>query len=316
MSVFTAVTEEQLRAFLTRYAVGSLTTFRGIEAGVENTNYFVDTDQGSYVLTLFEVLPIGEVDQYLELTLQLARQNVPCASPIAMRDKSLVSKLNDRPAALVTRLRGNTREVVEADHCAEVGRALARMHLVLGDYHGPSKIERGRKWQRRVIADLGADLEAAEMARLEEFLDGPDIYTDLSLPGGVIHSDLFRDNALFDDDGLSGLIDFYSAHRGPLIYDLAVTVLDWSHDENNRFRHDLGEGVYRGYAEVRAPTTDEHQAWHLALKSAAARFLVSRLFDRRFPRQGSMIMTKNPDRFRRIFDHLHEPENALLNLLA
>src|SRR5258706_2171621 len=154
MSVFTRVTAEELSAWLRRYAIGTLVDLQGIAAGIENTNYFVTTSHGRFVLTLFERLAAAELPFYLELMVHLARHGIPCPAPIADLDDRYLSALNGKPAALVTRLEGASIDNPGAAECAELGGLLARMHLAARSYSGYLENPRGPKWWRGAAAEV------------------------------------------------------------------------------------------------------------------------------------------------------------------
>jgi len=154
MSVYTKVTERELGGWLTAYSVGTLVELKGIAAGIENTNYFVTTTHGRYVLTLFERLPAKDLPFYLGLMAHLARHGIPCPSPLADRSNRLLSELNGKPAALVTRLPGAVVAQPSAAHCAEVGAVLANMHVAGQSYAGDLENPRGPKWWRETAREV------------------------------------------------------------------------------------------------------------------------------------------------------------------
>jgi len=198
MSVYTTVTEAELAAWLRAYPVGMLVALQPIAKGIENSNFFVTTTQGRYVLTLFERLAPEELPFYLELMSHLARHGIPCPAPIADRNGALLSSLNGKPAALVTRLPGVSVEAPSAAHCASLGALLARMHLAGRGFAGGLENPRGPKWWRLAARDVRPFLNAAQVNRLEEELRFQSLYRLPDLPRGPVHADLFRDNALFE----------------------------------------------------------------------------------------------------------------------
>ncbi|MBM3396404.1 MAG: homoserine kinase, partial [Betaproteobacteria bacterium] len=204
MSVFTTVTPEQLEIWLHDYPVGSLSELKGILAGIENTNYFVTTGAGRYVLTLFEKLQSHQLPFYLELMDHLSRQGVRCPRPIANRQGKLVATLNGKPAALVTRLEGAPVMAPAASHCLQVGEALANLHCAGQSYPGHLDNLRGASWWRAVAPDILPFLNSAQQALLQSEIDFVDRHLRRDLPRGVVHADLFRDNVLFDGKAIGG----------------------------------------------------------------------------------------------------------------
>ena len=306
MSVFTTVTAEQLSRWLQGYAVGTLVELKGIAAGIENTNYFVTTSHGRYVLTLFERLPAEELPFYLDLMSHLARHGIPCPAPIANRDNSLFSTLNDRPAAIVTRLAGAPVMAPAAHHCTLIGSALADMHVAARTYSGTTANPRGPAWWHQTAPRVSPFLDDSRRALLESELAAQAQSRNQDLPRGAIHADLFRDNALWDGkpgkESLSGIIDFYFAGIDTLLFDLAVTVNDWCSLPEGELDPVRVEALVNAYRKGRALTPGECAAWPLMLRAGALRFWLSRLFDFHLPRPGELTHAHDPEHFRRILD--------------
>jgi len=227
MSVFTTVTPEQLSAWLRNYSIGTLTRLEGIAAGIENTNYYVTTTHGRYVLTLFEKLKPGELPFYLDLMAHLARHGIPSPQPIANLGNEYLGELNGRPAAIVTRVPGRDLQQVGAGHCATIGGLLAQMHLAGASYRAEMPNPRGARWWRAAMPNVLPFLDARAAALLQEEVRFQALYRCEDLPRGVIHADLFRDNVLWDGERVGGIIDFYFACNGALLYDVAIAVNDW-----------------------------------------------------------------------------------------
>ena len=300
MSVFTSVDRNELELFLGDYDLGKLETFAGIESGIENTNYFVTTSRGRYVLTLFELTPARELGYFLNLMAHLAESDVVSAHPIGDRTGNFLRTLKNKPAALVIRLPGASVERPNVVHCAAIGTAMARMHRAAANFVEFRANDRGPEWRRGVVDLLRPHVTPTVDALLDRVLaNDARIDWGSGLPTGVIHADLFRDNALFEGERLSGIIDFYYAHNGPFVYDLAVCVADWCFSAAG-FDSVRARALVGAYHAVRPLLAAERQAWTDALSVAAARFWLSRLKDRTFPRHGALTHTKDPEPFRRV----------------
>ncbi|HQN11828.1 MAG TPA: homoserine kinase [Quisquiliibacterium sp.] len=305
MAVFTPVSRAQLEPWLDRYDCGRLLALEGIPSGIENSNFFVDTERGRFVLTLFERLAFEQLPYYLGLMKHLAARGVPCPDPIANRDGATLGRLNDKPAALVTRLSGRSDMHPQAPHCAAVGGLLARMHLAAADYPGRLPNQRGLPWwvetTPRVLPFLRPDAAALlrdEIAVQQRFAAQPD---HAALPASAVHADLFRDNVLFDGTRLGGVIDFYFAGHDTWLFDLAVTCNDWCIDDaTGAFVPERLDAMLGAYLAVRPLEPAERHAWPLMLRAAALRFWLSRLFDYHLPRPAEMVTPKDPDHFERI----------------
>ena len=303
MSVFTPVSESQLAAWLKTYSVGVPVALEPIAAGIENTNYFVTTGHGRYVLTLFERLPAAELPFYLGLMAHLARHGIPCPAPIADLADRYLSELNGKPAALVTRLAGASVEHPDAAHCAGLGALLARMHLAGRSYSAYHENPRGLKWWRASAREVRPLLDRAQQQLLDDELRYQSQHRFPDLPRGPVHADLFRDNALFESGRISGVIDFYFAGVDCLLYDVAVCANDWCLADTAR---DLRLDAHRtaalleAYRALRPLSALERDAWPVLLRAAALRFWLSRLYDYHLPRAGQLVRVHDPEHFRSV----------------
>ncbi len=300
MSVFTTVTREQLTAWLNHYSIGTLVAHEGIAAGIENTNYFVTTSQGRFVLTLFEKLTARELPFYLNLQDHLAGKGVPCPKPVPDRSGSLLGELNGRPAALVIFLPGKDVAVPTAGLCAQAGAMLAGIHVAGGSYAGRMDNPRGPKWWTEVMPQIVPFLSAGDVKLLEDEVRFQSRNHSRELPRGAIHADLFRDNVLFENGRISGVIDFYFACTDALLYDLAITVNDWCVAEEGALDGGRAAALIEAYGRARPFTAAERGAWPAMLRAGALRFWVSRLYDFYLPRPGELTHAKDPGHFRAI----------------
>ena len=303
MSVYTPVSESQLAAWLTTFSVGAPIALEPIAAGIENTNYFVTTTHGRYVLTLFERLPAAQLPFYLGLMAHLSRHGIPCPAPIADLSDRYLCELNGKPAALVTRLPGASVERASVAHCAAVGALLARMHLAGRSYAGYLENPRGIKWWRSAAAEVRPLLDPAQQELLDEELRFQSLHRFPDLPRGPVHADLFRDNVLFEEARVSGVIDFYFAGVDCLLYDVAVCANDWClADPEGDVRLDplRASALLDAYRAILPLGAAERAAWPVMLRAAALRFWLSRLFDYHQPRPGQLVRVHDPEHFRRV----------------
>ena len=302
MSVYTPVSEAELAGWLRNYSVGKLLACEPIKAGIENTNYFVTTAQGRYVLTLFERLPAGELPFYLDLMAHLARHGIPCPAPIADVSDQYLGHLNGKPAALVTRLPGHSVESPGAAHCEELGALLARMHLAGRSYSAYLENPRGPKWWRLAAREVMGFLEKPQQQLLEKELAVHAEHRFPDLPRGPVHADLFRDNALFEDGRISGVIDFYFAGVDCWLYDLAVCANDWCLRKGCALEEERVGALLSSYHGLRPFTPLEREAWPVMLRAAALRFWLSRLHDFHLPRPGMLVHAHDPEHFRSVLE--------------
>jgi homoserine kinase type II len=300
MSVYTKVTAAELGEWLRNYAVGTLVECKGIAAGIENTNYFVTTTGGRYVLTIFERLQRDALAFYLGLMSHLARHGIPCPSPIADRRGSMLETLKNKPAALVTRLPGAAVMAPQPAHCARVGTLLATMHLAGASYPGELENPRGPRWWRATAPEVRPFLDGERAHLLDEELRFQSLYRLRDLARGPIHADLFRDNVLFDGAAIGGVLDFYFAGVDAWLFDVAVCMNDWCILADGAIDDARAAALLAAYHAVRPFMALERGAWPVMLRAAALRFWLSRLYDFHLPRPGELVHAHDPEHFRRI----------------
>jgi homoserine kinase type II len=305
MSVFTTVTQDQLSIWLKGYSIGTLIDLQGISSGIENTNYFVTTSHGKYILTLFEKLSFSELPYYLNLMVHLSSHGVPCPSPIKNLENRFLGSLNDKPASLVTYLPGSQIEHPVPEQCGHVGALLAKMHLSALSFPEKMNNPRGSKWRESIAPKLIPLLPLEDTTLLQKELQFQSMCQFKDLPQGVIHADLFRDNILFNNDTVGGVIDFYFACNDALLYDLAIAANDWCMTADGKLNDANLLSLLRAYHYIRPLTSDEKNIWPIMLRAAALRFWISRLYDFHLPREGEITHAKNPAHFRQILqEHL------------
>jgi len=306
MSVFTLPAEEALARWLDHYSIGRLVKFEGIADGVQNSNFFVTTTLGRYVLTLFEDIARAELPYYLHLMAHLARHGLPVPAPIANRDNEYLGTLAGKPAVLVSRLPGISEACPGSEHCIRIGTMLAGLHLAGRSYGRRQPNPRGTYWRTQTVALLQPHLSADDAALLDAELRFQESFeADFSrLPAGAIHGDLFRDNVLWGEDGfVGGVIDFYFAGHDALLFDVAVTVNDWCGLPDGALDLARVDALLAAYHSSRPFTDAERSLWPVMLRAAALRFWLSRLADRTLPRAGELVLVKNPDEYRNILHH-------------
>jgi homoserine kinase type II len=305
MAVFTALTRDEIAALLDGYSVGTLVDFEGIPSGIENTNFFLTTSQGQFVLTVFERLGRAQLPFYLGLMKHLAQRHLPVPEPAQTASGSLISDARGKPAAVVSRLAGRAVEQPSAGQCAQVGQFLARMHLQAKDFEVFQPNLRGIGWWKSALPKLEPMISDDMFQELAEEVIFQDSFVRSAaferLPHGPIHADLFRDNVLFDGDQIGGVIDFYFAACSLWLFDLAVTVNDWCVDAvSGEFEHARATAMLQAYHGERPLTDAEHRVWRTAMRAAALRFWISRLYDLHLPRPAALLKPHDPARFERM----------------
>jgi homoserine kinase type II len=305
MAVFTEVSFDEAAALVSRLDIGELTTLDGVASGIENTNYFADTTQGRYVLTLFERLTFEQLPFYLHLMKHLADRGIPVPDPQADAGGEILHTLKGKPAAVVNRLRGRHHLAPDTAHCASVGAMLARMHLAGLDFPLQQPNLRGLAWWTETVPVVLPYLtpEQAELIT-QELAYQQHVATSAAfaeLPRGPIHADLFRDNVMFEGDELTGFFDFYFAGVDCQLFDIAVCLNDWCIDlESGRLVEERASAFVAAYDAVRALTGGELRVLPAMLRAAALRFWISRLWDFHLPRDASMLQAHDPTHFERV----------------
>ncbi|HEY0664935.1 MAG TPA: homoserine kinase [Gallionella sp.] len=300
MAVFTTVSEADLTAWLGDYSLGRLLELQGISSGIENTNYFVTTSNGRFVLTLFEILGADELPFYLNLMAHLARHGIPCPSPVANRHNQFLGTLHGKPACIVSRLSGRSTAMPSTEQCAAIGAMLAQMHIAGQSFSQVMPNPRGAAWRAATAPKVRPFLDAGQVALLDSEVALHARNSPTQLPQGVIHADLFRDNVLLEDDRVGGLIDFYFACSDALLYDVAITINDWCMGSDGVLDRARAQAFLRAYHGVRPLLDEERTAWPLMLRVAALRFWLSRLYDLYLPRDGELVNAHDPRHFERV----------------
>lgn len=311
MSVFTPVTKQELTEFLQLYAVGELLSFQGIEAGVENSNFFVTTQTGRYVLTIFEQHTPTELNYFLQVMQHMARAALPIAAPIPNQTSALLSVCKGKPAALIECLAGATLSQANLQQCAAIGEALAHIHLAGRDFPLYRAPDRGHNWRLQTADYLMPLVGLEDRALLKTSLERQQNLHLAELPSGLIHADLFRDNTLFIQDQLSGVLDWYYACSDCWLYDLAIVVNDWCCLDNGALDAERLTQCLSAYQRIRPLTDAEATQWQYLLEAAALRFWLSRLLAMAEPRAGSLVLQKDPLEFRQKLEQ-RQTEAALI----
>jgi len=302
MSVYTELSHADISTILTDYQIGSLLSFEGIAAGIENSNFFIDTSQGKrYVLTVFERLAADELPYFMLLMKHLAANKLACPDVMVRNDDALLFEVHGKQGCIVSCLSGRTLDELNIAQLKSSGQAMAQLHLAGADFSMQRANPTDSDWLAEhidAVLEKTCDCYGSEAGQLlNSELDFQSSCTWDTLPAGLIHGDLFVDNILFKDEQVSGIIDFYYAHHSAFAMDIAIAlnaqaVLLSDADESRI------QAFMDGYQSLRPLQEDECEALPLLLRLAALRFWVSRLYDAFFPRGGAMVQTKDPEEYR------------------
>ncbi|WP_306252844.1 homoserine kinase [Parvularcula sp. IMCC14364] len=304
MAVYTPVSDADLANFLESYDVGHAISFKGIAEGVENTNYFLQTDRDRYILTLFEKrVPKQDLPFFMALMNHVVEAGLPAAAPVSNSAGQTLGQLNGRPAALIAFLDGTSKTAPEKAACAACGTMLARLHQATADFDqtrdnafslpGWQRLAQDCKAEANRCADDLNTFIRDELAFLQQHWPGPD-----ALPRAVVHTDLFPDNVLFRDNRISGVIDFYFACTDFYAFDLAVTLNAWCFDETHVFQVDHARALLMAYQEHRPLDAAEKKALPVFLRGSALRFVLTRLYDWINQDPIALVSVKDPLEYR------------------
>jgi len=310
MAVYTKISEAEISQHLKKYDLGNLVSLKEIIDGIDNSNFILETQKGKFILTIFESrIDKNDLPFFINLKLHLAKNGIPCPRPILDNSGFAISDLSGKNSAIVTFLSGATLKTrqdgyydsITPNHCFEVGKVLARLHLAAADFKMSRKNDLGingwsplfskfeglvENYQKNLHTEISADLDFLKESWNHD------------LQSCASHLDLFPDNVFFDNESkLSGVIDFYFAANDALIYDFAVIVNAWCFDEKNNFEEDKFEEMIDGYESIRKFSSQEKDFLKIALMGAAMRFLLTRLHDMFFTPKDSLVNIKNPQEY-------------------
>jgi homoserine kinase type II len=297
MAVYTQPSDEELAALLARYDLGRPLSFKGIAEGVENSNFLLETEAGRFFLTIYEKrVARGDLPFFVSLMEHLAAAGFPAPRPMALRGGGFLTEICGKPAAIVSFLTGVSPRRPTPAHCRALGAALARLHGALSAFAGvrpnalgpeawPALITPRLALAERLREGLAAQIQL-DLGLLADWRSG--------LPRGIIHADLFPDNALFIGDAVSGVIDFYFACTDALAYDVAVCLNAWCFEQRSAFNITKGQALIAGYESVRRLTGDERAALPALARGAALRFFATRLADWADTPPGALVKPKDP----------------------
>jgi homoserine kinase type II len=309
MAVFTEVSASKAQELLTQLQLGDLLDFQGIQGGIENTNYFLTSSVGAYVLTLFERLTHQQLPFYLHLMKHLAHHGFPVPDPVANSDGDILLTVEGKPAAVVNRLMGRSELAPTPLHCHAVGDTLARMHLAGKDYNRHQPNLRGLTWWNETVPVVLPFLNASQSSLIQNELAFQNHVANSSayaaLPCGPVHADLFRDSVMFEGTGdtlqLTGFFDFYFAGVDTWLFDLAICLNDWCIDlDTGSLDAEKTTALLAAYQVVRPLIAAERHLLNPMLRAGALRFWTSRLWDFHLPREASMLTPHNPTHFERV----------------
>ena len=292
---------------LREYEIGTIRKVMGIHDGLDNSNFLIITDRYPYILTIFENrLASDEWMFFLKLQQHLLAKNFPCAEPIYTKNDELITVIKNKPAAIFTYIHGKKIDIPNVAQCKEIGRYLARLHLFTKDFAlfrsndaSLSKWTNLYDYTKKEMDNIELGLSSLIKEALSKVVNS----WPADLPNGVIHGDLFPDNALFFGDKLNGIIDFYFACNDFYIYDLALTINSWCFDDQNNFDYQKANAIFNSYHNIRPILPQELEIFSVVASGAALKILISRISNWLNPVEGSFSYVKKPNSYTKILKH-------------
>ena len=300
MSVYTNLSTKDVSLLISNYNIGELKSFKGISDGITNTNYFLNTSKGKYIITIFEDITEIKVKKYLKLMNFFSNNNMCCPEIMLTKSGGILSKVKSKPCSIMEKLSGKTINITNVSLCKSIGTIIANFHNTGREYNYKISNSRDIKWVEKNIAKIKNHISKEQLDILNYSSKVFRKIFEMKLPNGMIHSDLFRDNVLANGDKVTGIIDYYYSFNGPLIYELAVIINDWCVNKDGSINLGKYNSFLNSYNLERRLTAVENKQMNNAMIAASLRFYLSRLVDMIFPKVGEITHIKDPSAFETI----------------
>ena len=300
MSVYTNLSTKEVSLLLSKYNIGTLKSFQGISDGITNTNYFLTTSKGKYIITIFEDISEIKVKKYLKLMDFLSNNNICCPEIIFTKSGDILSKVKLKPCSIMEKLPGKTISITNVSLCKSIGTILGNFHNIGSEYKYKISNSRDIKWVENNIKKIKNHISKEQLHILNYSSKIFKNIFEMELPSGMIHSDLFRDNVLARSNKVTGIIDYYYSFNGPFIYELAVIINDWCVNKDGSINLVKYNSFLNSYNLQRKLMDIEKKQMNNAMIAAGLRFYLSRLVDMIFPKVGEITHIKDPSAFEAI----------------
>ncbi|MDA7705219.1 homoserine kinase [Rickettsiales bacterium] len=311
MAVYTKLNFKQIDNFLSQnYNIGKLKDYKEIIAGIDNSNYIIETEQDKFIFTIFESrIKKEDLPFFMNLKNHLSSNDISCPKPIFNNDNKIISLVNDKSASVVSFLQGATLmpqedglyDNITNQHCQEIGQITAKMHQKASNFTQKRVNDLDFTHLKELFNQISNQIEdyrSGLKKEISQYINFIDQKWDLNLPSGPCHLDLFPDNVFFDKSGnLSAIIDFYFAANDIFTYDLAININAWCFDGKNQFCQEKYDILINSYQKTRKLSQKEQDFLPIALICASLRFLLTRFYDYFNTPEGSLVNVKNPDEY-------------------
>ena len=301
MAVYTKLSENELRDFFSNYNLGKVLSYKGIQEGIENTNYSIQTEKGRFILTLYEKR-VDEKDLpfFIGLMKNLFDKNFPSPEPIINKNGNYINKIVDKKAAVISFLEGQTKKVLTPNDCFQVGIYTAKLHLITKTLTGKRENKLSLNSWRDIYNKVKKDCSNIHKNLpkvIEKNLEEIEKNWPKDIPSGIIHADLFPDNIFFKNNKLSGIIDYYFSCNDTYAFEIAVclnALCFEGKNENLSFNVTKAKKFIDGYSSIRKLTKKEKTSLKILCQGAAMRFLLTRVFDYLNLIEGAIVKIKDP----------------------
>ena len=301
MAVYTKLSEENLKDILSNYNLGKLDSFKGIEEGIENTNYFLSVDKKKYILTIYEKrVKTEDLPFFSELITTLNKSNFKCPVPITNNNNQVITEFNNKKLMIVSFLEGKAKGNLSPDNCKSVGIEVAKMHEITKNFSIKRQNDLSiNSWRNLFdkVKDQCSKIHSDLPRLIEENLKDVEANWPKNLPQGIIHADLFHDNIFFEKEKFSGIIDFYFSCNDFFAFEIAICFNALCFDgvkENLSFNVTKAKNFIEGYSSIRKLTEAEKDSIKVLSQGAALRFLLTRVFDALNTVEGAIVKVKDP----------------------
>ena len=301
MAVYTKLSENELEVFFSKYNLGKLLNYKGIKEGIENTNYFIQTEKGKFILTLYEKrVEEKDLPFFINLMRNLFDKNFPSPEPIINNNGNYISEILEKKAAVVSFLDGYAKKVLNPNDCREVGINAAKLHLITKDLTGKRENKLSINSWRKIYIKVKKNCSKIHPNLpeiIEKNLDEIEKNWPKNIPSGIIHADLFPDNIFFKNNKLSGIIDYYFSCYDYYAFEIAIclnALCFEGKNENLSFNVTKAKKFIDGYSNIRKLTEEEKKSLKVLCQGAAIRFLLTRVFDYLNLTEGAIVKIKDP----------------------
>ena len=301
MAVYTKLSENELEVFFSKYNLGKLLNYKGIKEGIENTNYFIQTEKGKFILTLYEKrVEEKDLPFFINLMRNLFDKNFPSPEPIINKNGNYISEILEKKAAVVSFLDGYAKKVLNPNDCREVGINAAKLHLITKDLTGRRENKLSINSWRKIYIKVKKNCSKIHPNLpeiIEKNLDEIEKNWPKNIPSGIIHADLFPDNIFFKNNKLSGIIDYYFSCYDYYAFEIAIclnALCFEGKNENLSFNVTKAKKFIDGYSNIRKLTEREKKSLKVLCQGAAIRFLLTRVFDFLNLTEGAIVKIKDP----------------------